>query len=738
MLIKDIRSHNNSLPRFIKRLFDSKFLKIYFFLLLLAFSFFIIQSSIKSYKLPTYIFYSKGILSNNFKIIPNYFSGLLSNPDTIYIDMKSLNIQKLSYLRDQAISETDGTIKEKYKEETVKGKLTYKGETYKADFSLTGQNMDHINNSYKWSFRVNLKGEGRIDGIKKFTLLVPHTRGSDQLSEFIGHKLMKYVGVISLRYDYKKVVLNGKDYGIYAFEEHLDKRTLESNALREGIIIKATPGSFKVFKEENMLSNELFSRQLQHLKLEWGLFLEGKTQTSSIFDIEKLAKYYAISDIINGQHTHYLGNEIFHFNPMTLLLEPIGREWDSPYINSTDFRIFLNNISAVSNDVNSKEFQELIFRDKEFVSFYLQSLNEYSNIGFIDRFMNENIQDILDAKHKLYSEYPYLNANENILYDQMDKIKHELSQIEFKDFKKEDNEIIINQPKWVISEDFIIKKNQQLTILEGTHIDMINNAGIISYGNIIFKGTKKKPITTGSSDNTGAGISVFFAKNRSRIEHTVFEGVDTSKNSLRSLTSPIFFYESDVDIISAIFKDNKSEDMLNIFRSNFSIRNSIFLNSFSDAFDSDFSNGEIVNSVFENLGNDAIDLSGSDVYMSNIEIIRAQDKAISLGEGSKSNGQGIKIRHSNLGISSKDLSYFFYDDVDIVNTGVAFSIYQKKEEYGPSYGEVTLGKLNNNKINFIIEEESNLTINNETINGEYKNVKNLMYGNVYGTATSRN
>ena len=108
--------------------------------------------------------------------------------------MNSLNIQKLSYLRNQALMNQDGVIMEEFKSETVKEKLTYKGKSYKADLSLTGQNMDHINNAYKWSFRVNLKGEGRIDGIKKFTLLVPHTRGSDQLSEFIGHKLMKHVG----------------------------------------------------------------------------------------------------------------------------------------------------------------------------------------------------------------------------------------------------------------------------------------------------------------------------------------------------------------------------------------------------------------------------------------------------------------------------------------------------------------------------------------------------------------
>jgi len=738
MLIKKIRYDFPLLPSFIRDIFKKKIFLISFIVIFfVGFGFLFIQSSINNHKISNYILYGKGIISNNLSILPNYISGLQSDPDVIYIDIKSLNIQRLSFLRNKALSNKDGVIQEEYKNESVKTKLTYKGKTYKAELSLTGQNMDHINNSHKWSFRVNLKGEGRIDGIKKFTLLVPHTRGKDVLSEFIGHKLMKYVGLTSPRYNYKRVILNGKNYGIYAFEEHLDKITLESNSLREGIIIKATPNSFKVFKEERMISNELFFKQLTYLKNQWNLFLRGDIQTKSLFNINKLANYYAISDIINGQHTHYLGNEIFYLNPMTLLLEPIGREWDAPYLDDKDYKIFLNNISVISGDANSKKFQELIFQDEEFISLYLSSLNLFTNNSFINNFMKENIETIKGAKNILYAEYPYLDADENILYRQVDAIRKELSKVKLKNTNYQVEDIIIDKPEWVISEDFVVKKNQRLIVHEGTHIDMIQNSGIISYGNIIFKGSSKNPITTGSSDKSGTGISVFHAKNRSKIEHTIFTGIEVSKKSIRSLTSPVFFYESDVDILNTTFRDNNSEDMLNIFRSNFLIRDSIFINSYSDAFDSDFSNGAIENTVFKNLGNDAIDLSGSIVNLDNIEIIKALDKAISLGENSESYGGPLKILDSNLGISSKDLSYFFYEGVDISNAQVAFSIYEKKEEFGSSFGEVRSANLNNNKLDFIIEEKSSLIINNKKIDGDYKNVKNLMYGNTYGTATIR-
>ena len=204
--------------------------------------------------------------------------------------------------------------------------------------------------------------------------------------------------------------------------------------------------------------------------------------------------------------------------------------------------------------LNSKEFQNLVFEDIEFIELYLEYLNRYSEYDFIENFMKENIGEILDSKYKLYSQYPYLDANENILYEQIDKIKYELSNVEFDYMKShEPEEIIINSSNWVIANNFVVNKNQKLIVNEGVNIDMINNAGIISYGEIILQGSEEKPIVINSSDNTGTGIKVFFAKNRSRIENTIFSGIETSKKTIRSLTSPVF-YESDVDIVDSFLK----------------------------------------------------------------------------------------------------------------------------------------------------------------------------------------
>ena len=125
------------------------------------------------------------------------------------------------------------------------------------------------------------------------------------------------------------------------------------------------------------------------------------------------------------------------------------------------------------------------------------------------------------------------------------------------------------------------------------------------------------------------------------------------------------------------------------------------------------------------------------MQLSDVNVNGTSDKAISLGEKSVSNGSGIVIKNANLGISSKDSSSFSYNNVSISNSEVAFSLYKKKSEFGSSIGEISKGKLLDNGKNFIIEKDLSIKFNARVIRGEYENVKGLMYGNIYGTATSK-
>jgi len=833
VLIKNIKTESDLLLKKGIHYLTNKYL----FLALAFIAIFFLGSffAIKEYRngsLSNYVLHARGIVSNNVAIIPNFILGLTAKPDVLYIDMKSLEIQKLAYLREKAIGEGSFLIPEHIKEQTVRGEIRYKNQKHKAKFSLTGQNLDHISSPYKWSLRVNLNGDEQIEGMEKFTLLIPQTRGSNLLSEWMIHRFSNFIGLINLRYNFKKIVVNGKNYGIYAMEEHFDKRMLENNKMRAGLIIKPHLDSFKIYKkkllenENSVLDDQSISMQLKYLNSAWQSFLAEKIETSDLFDIRKLSKYYALADLANGQHTHFLGNEFYYFNAFTKLLEPIGREWDSPYSSNESFDIFLNDYNLNNTNSKTKTFQELIFKDSKFIILYLDFLEKIANKDFIRSFLTRMKDDIQESKAILFSEYPHLTADENFLLHQVDKIKEQLgkdflSLIQIQRTGKIANETIFsvenkasvpivieaflinkkNHPvnfvisrnsnkyirlssdideisedifakihvggqknqllktilpwtnidiskiyssnnkiehieansEWIIDSNVIIPKNQVLNIGPGTVIDMINGAGIISYGGVSFNGTNNDPIHIISSDGTGIGLAVITSTKRSNIDYTNFKGLSEPDKSARSLSSPVVFYESDVDITNSTFENNSSEDALNIIRSDFFINKALFRNTTSDAIDADYSTGHIKETSFFNIGNDAIDVSGANIILENISINGSLDKAISLGEKSIATGSYIYIKDSNLGISSKDLSSFRFNKVEISNTGIAYSLFIKKREFGPSSGVILDGVLKENDLNFLIEKESFLKFNDIPMLGDFEDVKSLIYDENYET-----
>ena len=212
----------------------------------------------------------------------------------------------------------------------------------------------------------------------------------------------------------------------------------------------------------------------------------------------------------------------------------------------------------------------------------------------------------------------------------------------------------------------------------------------------------------------------------SLLENVVFENLSAPSQSGWELTGAVTFYESPVRIYSCKFISNRAEDALNIVRSEFSIDKSLFTQAYSDAFDADFSKGSITNCVFINSKNDAVDVSGSAVDVQNIFINTAGDKGISLGENSQVNAAEIKIQNAKIGIVSKDQSEFFGRDIDISDSKIGLAVYQKKSEFGP--GAMTIKGLSMEKVSiqYYVEKQSTLIVNDRIIESSEKNVKAIL------------
>ncbi|MCK5613277.1 CotH kinase family protein, partial [Candidatus Pacearchaeota archaeon] len=667
----------------------------------------------------------RNIAKTKFRIIPNYVKGVLSDPEHFYIDIRHTDYQKLAYWREISIKRE--RILADAKEEKIPAKLTHNNKTYRVNLKLTGQNLNHVIDPSKWSLRVKVKRNDTILGMKRFNLLVPAGRTTAEvnpITEWVCHQMEKHEGLISLRYDFVDVTINGKYIGVYAIEEHFKKHLVEHNRLREGILFKPGLDDISVYDEEKVLADPVLKPQLLLLRSLWKSFLVGDITTSKLFDTNKLAKYYAIADLVDGGHTHYFGNMFFYFNPITRLVEPIGREWSSPFNPKGPFTLYIENPCYDGTFLHEKTFE-----DSDFVEKYLSELNRISEPEYLDRFfesINPQLRKKLNILYKDYYAYQYSNkylydnqkhiksklypylsvlaayygntsgsvmelaitnlqtlpvkiANvayknsivfkpltqkllppkqndhkEHLIYkfavpedfdttdlipsdlklnyriagternaetivlpwshkqieqycDYPVKKEKSLSDFEFIVLDKASKCIKIKQGHWDVDNNLTIEKGYTVVCTEGTSLNLRNSANILSYSPLRFLGAEDNPISIYSSDGTGQGVIVMNADRQSELRYVNFNNLSDPTQEGWGLTGAVTFYESPVNIFHCQFLNNRSEDSLNLIRSEFSMDYTLFDNSSSDAFDGDFCNGSIMSSSFVNSGNDAID-----------------------------------------------------------------------------------------------------------------------------------
>jgi len=295
--------------------------------------------------------------------------------------------------------------------------------------------------------------------------------------------------------------------------------------------------------------------------------------------------------------------------------------------------------------------------------------------------------------------------------------------------------IMIKKGNFSITNDIILPPNYLVKVEAGFNLNLLQGASFISYSTIICEGNKDDLIKIFSSDSTGKGVFVTGTKSKSVLNYCQFTNLSNPSNDLWELSGAVNFHEADVIIKNSTFEKNRCEDGLNIIRSSFSMVNSTFKETFSDAFDGDFVKGSIRNSLFINSGNDGIDVSGSKLEIQNVKITNSSDKAISAGEGSTIFGKSVSIFNGEIGVVSKDLSTVSLNDVTIIGTRLGFSAFQKKSEFGPGTIIVNDLKLRENELNYLVENKSKLILNNELVKTVSNKVIDKMYGKEYGKSS---
>jgi hypothetical protein len=280
----------------------------------------------------------------------------------------------------------------------------------------------------------------------------------------------------------------------------------------------------------------------------------------------------------------------------------------------------------------------------------------------------------------------------------------------------------------LIDKDLIIPAGYTVIAKSPCTIDIRKNAKILSYSNFVFNGIEDESIVISSSDSSSQGI-VFIGCPKSVFKNVVFRNFANVKDAQWKRSGAITFYESAVDFKNCSFYNFKSEDAVNVIRSEFVLEGCLFQNMKDDAFDADFSNGKIERCAFENCKENAIDVTKSELYLNLVFIKGSNNKGLNCKDGSQVNGMDIKITDTYIAISAEDFSRIDLKKVTVSNSEIGIVAYKNKPSAG--YATVVINEIafTNVKTNYLKEKKSSMNINNKDIAEDVDDVELIIKKN---------
>ena len=341
---------------------------------------------------------------------------------------------------------------------------------------LKGDWVDHVE-SDKWSFRIKISGNYAYDGLKKFSVQNPSTRSF--MMEWFAHKLFQREDVLTTKYEFVSVFVNGKQMGVYALEEHFDKQLLERNSRREGPIVKYDESG--VWEQHLVETNEKQFYSLPALLASEILpFKKSKTYKSptlreafeiaishmdryrnhdvsvdEYFDIESLAKFLALSDVLNGKHGLIWHNQRHYMNPVTGKLEPIA------YDCFTKLDELSNSVDMLGVNwllKKSHTLTEALLYNPELNGLYLSYIDEYSSQDFLSSAFLELNEEIATLETLLQFEYPFYAFDEDYFFSNAAQLREQLKSFVFERTVGDDCDRSFSElPQNVLYEEIALK-----------------------------------------------------------------------------------------------------------------------------------------------------------------------------------------------------------------------------------------------------------------------------------------
>lgn len=411
---------------------------------------------------------------NNYRInvIKNFARKPFIKIDKIYLDINFANFKKLNENRNIALKKK--VISNEYNE-NVNATISYNDQRIPVRIKLKGGVVDfHLGEN--WSFKVRTK-KSNLFGLKDFALM--HAERRNYLLEWYARKMYAEEGLIYKEYRFVNLYINGENKGIYVIDENFTESLSIKNKRREGIYLRfGTDINFYWFGEAqniyddqgnlfstvnrccglddslhatdvDLLNQQINSNTKDEIIKNFNIakrlledFRRYKKSPDEIFNLDLMAKGFALSDLLGSWHTMHWANMRFYFDPISTKLEPI---LDDNYNETTTYPSKSRSM-RIDDSYNYSLLYDRLFKSKLFLEKYISHLKQYSNPEFLVNFNNEIKKEFNDNlsyinKFKAFYFFPHHHIEEN--RKRIEKLINPYQPLYFSLWDKNKDEIIL-------------------------------------------------------------------------------------------------------------------------------------------------------------------------------------------------------------------------------------------------------------------------------------------------------
>lgn len=370
------------------------------------------------------------------------------NPPTFHLEIAEQFMLQLKEKRLEALN--NGILINK-ETDWVNAKIDDGTQKLDADVRLKGNRLYHLQGD-KWAYKLKVKNPYAWQQMQSFSV---HNPASKQfVSEWVYHQFLRKEKVMTTRYDFLQLKLNNRNKGIYAFEENPDLALPKQNGKQSGPIVRfsddafwnnvgknidqigQTKANFEIINAEDAAEIEAFKgnqvaldeAMSKHFKVAQNLMYQYRYNlkaATDIFDVDLMAKYFAITDVMQAYQSLDWRDQRYYYNPATSKLEPIGMSGFGLEIKSYRKRPFVGH-GLYSNNAAEEDMYMNLFLNKDFMVKYCQYLYQYSQKSYIENFLLDIEKEALRRQQFIQKEFADYVFDADLIISNAKKIRANL------------------------------------------------------------------------------------------------------------------------------------------------------------------------------------------------------------------------------------------------------------------------------------------------------------------------